>query len=455
MAYDVLRAVQRDDAYANLLLPTRLRDAGMHGPDAALATELTYGTLRMLGYYDAVIEVAAGRSTDDIDAPVLDVLRLGAHQLLDMRLATHAAVHETVELTREIGARGASGFVNAVLRTMTRTDADAWPDVASKGMTGEDRLSVRTSHPAWIVRAIRESLEAEGRGDELEAALEADNASPTVSLAVLPGFADRDDVVAGADGTLHEGELSPVALKLERGNPAMIPGVDRGHVRVQDEGSQLVALALAAAAPISAGERWLDLCAGPGGKTALLAAAAAPDATVEANEPVPARARLVRRSVEPLGLGVDVSELDGREIGRERPARYDRVLVDAPCTGLGALRRRPEARWRKTPADVAELTALQEDLLDAAVAALVPGGVVAYVTCSPHLAETTSIVRRAVRRRGLEVLDAARVVADVCSTPGVDLPERSLEGGSTVQLWPHRYGTDAMFLALLRRPARS
>ncbi|RZI93766.1 MAG: rRNA small subunit methyltransferase B, partial [Microbacterium sp.] len=212
----------------------------------------------------------------------------------------------------------------------------------------------------------------------------------------------------------------------------------------------LAALALSRATPSAAGETWLDLCAGPGGKTAVLAAEALErSARLEANEVSPARAGLVRDSVSGVPTEVPVSEEDGRT--RAGRGRYDRILVDAPCTGLGALRRRPEARWRKTAADVPELAALQRELLGAAVGALKPGGVVAYVTCSPHLAETAAVVAEARRAFGdeIEELDARAVVAAV-STSDIDLatPE---DGSGRAQLWPHRHGTDAMSISLLRR----
>jgi len=218
---------------------------------------------------------------------------------------------------------------------------------------------------------------------------------------------------------------------------------------VQDEGSQLVALALTRV-PLddqpADGRRWLDLCAGPGGKSALLGGLVALEGgTLDAVEPAEHRAELVRRAVD--GLPVTVHVADGREAPLP-DAAFDRVLVDAPCTGLGALRRRPEARWRRRPEDVAELSRLQRELLTAALRHARPGGVVAYVTCSPHLAETAGVVAAVTRRRGraAEVVEVEQLDARPF-LPGVP----DLGPGPGVQLWPHRHGTDAMFLALLRR----
>ncbi|UWF76550.1 rRNA small subunit methyltransferase B [Microbacterium neungamense] len=443
VAYDVLRAVSDSDAYANLLLPALIDEAGLDAQDAGLATELTYGTLRRRGTYDAIIAAAAGRPASDIDPAVLDALRLGAHQLLATRVAGHAAVNESVNLAAAQG-RGAAGFANAVLRRISRDAPEHWQQVVeSSARSDDERLALRTAHPVWVIRALRRALAAEDRADELDALLEADNASPEATLAALPGLAEPGE---------PRRPYAPTAFGSPGGDPRAVVLTSQGAVRVQDEGSQLVALALAAAAPVRAGERWLDLCAGPGGKTALLAAEALRHgARLEANEVVPARAGLVRQALRPLPVDVPVHEEDGRMLAARHPGAFDRILVDAPCTGLGALRRRPEARWRKTPADVPELVALQTGLLDAALDALAPGGIVAYATCSPHLAETTGVVADVLRgRTDVTELDARAVVAGLARSP-IDLAS---DGTGRVQLWPHRHGTDAMFLALLRRDGR-
>lgn len=443
IALEVITAVRESEAYANLLLPVKLDRAKLSTQDAALATELTYGTLRRQGYYDAVIALAADRPVTEIDPPLLDVLRLGAHQLLSMRVAAHAAVDESVSLARQVGSGSGSGFVNGVLRTITRTDADRWHErVMERAGTGDDRLALEYSHPVWVVRAFRRSLAAEGREHELEELLAADNVAPRVNLAALPGLSEPDELAPAVRSA-----YSPLGAESDGGDPAGIELVRSGRARVQDEGSQLAALALSRARPVTTGELWLDLCAGPGGKTAVLGAeAAVGGATVLANEVVPARAELVRKAVAALPHPPEVVVSDGTDIGSRHPQRYDRILLDAPCTGLGALRRRPEARWRKSPKDVAALTTLQSALLSSALDALKPGGVLAYVTCSPHLAETRAVVDAVVSRSGGAVskIDTAAVLAGVTREP-LEL------GGSSgpVQLWPHRHGTDAMFICLL------
>jgi 16S rRNA (cytosine967-C5)-methyltransferase len=447
----VLREVGGSDAYANLVLPPLLRHRGITGRDAGFATELAYGALRMQGRYDAMIAQAASRPATAIDAPVLDVLRLGVHQLQAMRVPPHAAVSETVALARARVGAGPAQFVNAVLRTIAATPSEVWLErvADAAGLDPLARLAAVHSHPQWIARALRQALAAHGRDpEEIEALLRAHNDAAAVTLAVRPGLVDRETIVAGVRGA-RRGRWTPTAVVLAGGgDPSSLAELRQGRIGVQDEGSQLVALALAEVGLDGPDVRWLDLCAGPGGKSALLGGlAAVRGAHLVSVEIAPHRALLVERAVVALPAGtVDVRCADGRDVGRDEPAAYDRVLLDAPCTGLGALRRRPEARWRRTPGDLTGLTSLQGELLDSALDAVRPGGVVAYVTCSPHVAETCLVVADTLRRRGdVVLLDAVDVVR------GIAGPRIPLGAGPAVQLWPHVHGTDAMHLALLRR----
>ncbi|RPF21604.1 RsmB/NOP family class I SAM-dependent RNA methyltransferase [Myceligenerans xiligouense] len=473
-AFDVLREVDESDAYANLVLPPLLADRRIRGRDAGFATELTYGTLRMRGRYDAVLADCVDRPLTELDAGVLDVLRLGAHQLLGMRVPAHAAVSETVALARANVGAGPAQFVNAVLRRVSEASLDEWLARIEAGapdaLTG---LAAVESHPLWVVRSLREALAGHGRDPgEIGDLLAADNAPPRVTLVARPGLVDVSDDGAWHDADLVPGRWAPTALVLDGSDPGGVPAVRDGRAGVQDEGSQLVTLALAGVtldgASSDAGqelstsrpERWLDLCAGPGGKAALLAALAARQgATLVANEVQPHRARLVERALDavPEGVVEEVRTGDGREVGTDEPGAYDRVLVDAPCTGLGALRRRPESRWRRTPADLATLTGLQRELLASALDAVRPGGVVAYVTCSPVLAETQLVVTDVLRKRDdVERLDTPWAVRSVLRRgPDGTTPDLPLPAGAAarddVQLWPHVHGTDAMHLTLLRK----
>jgi 16S rRNA (cytosine967-C5)-methyltransferase len=438
-ALDTLRAVRHRDAYANLLLPQLLRERRITGRDAALATELAYGACRLQGLLDQVLAACVDRPLSKVEPELLDALRLGAYQLLRTRIPAHAAVDSTVDLVRAEQGTRVAGFVNAVLRKVSEHDEAAWvaelapdPEQDPVGYQG-----VRTAHPRWVARAFADAL-----GDtqtELAAALAADNERPVVHLVARPGEVSSDELAAMTGGDVAP--YSPYGVRLEAGagDPADLDPVRERLAAVQDEGSQLCALALTRVPVDGPDLRWLDLCAGPGGKAALLGALAGiAGGTVDAVEKAPHRAKLVEHATD--GLPVTVHVADGRDAGLE-PGSYDRVLVDAPCTGLGALRRRPEARWRRQPSDVGDLTRLQRDLLVAAVRLTRPGGVVAYVVCSPHLAETVGVVSDVVRRTGVTPVDATGLFPDV--------PD--LGAGPYVQLWPHRHGTDAMFCALLRK----
>jgi 16S rRNA (cytosine967-C5)-methyltransferase len=463
VAFEALQAVHEEDAYANLVLPRLLRKHRLHGRDAGFTTELVYGTLRAQGRLDAVIARCVDRDLEEVEVAVLDVLRLGAHQLLDMEVAPHAATSETVALTRARVGAGAAGLVNAVMRRIGEHSAEEWleivapadPDASADAQL--ERLAILHSHPLWMVRALRDALAGHGRDrSEIEALLESQNRAPSVSLVMRPGLTDSEELAAAGAGPAH---LSLFGASWPGGDPGGVDAVRVGRAAVQDEGSQLMGLALGLGVEdllrTDGGEdhHWLDLCAGPGGKTALLAGlSVSADADLLATELQPHRTELVEKAVAMLveaGAEVECRTADGTAIGTELPDRFSRVLADVPCTGMGALRRRPEARWRRTPADVGQLARLQRELLTSAIAATAPGGVLAYVTCSPHLAETLLVVGDVMRRHPeLEQLDARPAVRAGLLPAAQDT---DLGAGPTVQLWPHVHGTDAMFLALLRK----
>jgi 16S rRNA (cytosine967-C5)-methyltransferase len=433
-AYDLMRAVDDRDAYANLLMPSLLRQRGITGRDAALATELAYGTLRGLGTYDEIIAACSDRPPEKVDPPLLDAIRLGVHQLLKTRVPPHAAVSATIDLVRLRVGVGPSRFANAILRKVASRTLDEWLTIVAPPL-GQDpvgNLSVTYSHPRWIVEALRDALG--GDTEETAVLLAADNERPRVALVARPGRCSLDELIAER---AEPAAYSPYGAYLLEGDPGAIRAVGESRAAVQDEGSQLVALALTRV-PLEHDSRWLDMCAGPGGKAGLLDALAVQQGKrLLAGDSQYHRARLVWGTTrEAKVIVADATQ------PAWRAGVFDRVMLDAPCTGLGALRRRPEARWRRDPRDIPQLSALQRRLLTTALASVRPGGVVSYVTCSPHLAETRVVVEDVLKGRSdVEVLDAREFLPEV----------PSLGDGPYAQLWPHRHGTDAMFLALLRR----
>ncbi len=440
VAYDSLLAVEKQDAYLNLVLPKALAKARLSNVDAAFATELAYGTARWQGFYDWVIEEATGRETSYIDVDALVIIRIGAHQLLELSTPAHAAIFEMVNLAKKRLKASVIGFINAALRRISERNRKEWiGKLHNSGLNNEAILSIEFSHPLWVTRALKMALQSEGASDELISTLISDNEAPKVSLVALPGKSLTTEAVLSREGS------SPIGYVLNHGDPSKLTGVATGAMRVQDQGSQLAALALGEFDPQQSGEKWLDLCAGPGGKAVLLAALARQNsAELTTNEVSEHRAALVATALRHSGFTAKQLSLDGRQLPSN--VQYDRILLDAPCTGLGALRRRPESRWRKNPEDLKNLAALQRELIESAWGALSPGGVLAYVTCSPHPTETTAQVEWLLRTfTDSELLNATEVLQKI--NPLLNLnPKRK-----TVQLWPHRNDTDAMFIAIVRK----
>lgn len=434
-AWELVQAVWRDGAYANIAWPEILGRGQLSNADRAFATELAYGTLRKWGLWGQIVESAGGRRDDTLDPGVWWVLLLGTHQLLALQTPAHAAVNESVELAKETGFRSATGLVNAILRKVAARSEEQWVEVLSASTSDPlQRSALRGAHPVWVTSLLHDALERESAGAELDALLQAHNTPARVTLAVLRGDPDGETT-----------PFSPLGSYVS-GAPGDDPRVREGTARVQDEGSQLAALVAAEGFGVPADARVVDACAGPGGKTAVLATRFTGVVALEQHHH---RAKLVRQAVAGVSQDVDVRQADALEYFADHPGEADLVLLDAPCLGLGALRRRPEARWTKSAADLEGLVQTQRGLLAAAVTGLRPGGVVVYVTCSPVVAETTEQVDWLLQHhREMEAIDTGPVLDAVARTP---VPHSRV--GTAVQLWPHRHGTDAMFIQALRRQA--
>ena len=429
LAFDLLTEVNRNEGYSNLLLPQALNASKLEDRDRSLVTELLYGTIRMQGKHDWVLSQISDRPWSEVDPGIIDICRLGVHQIHEMRIPDHAAVAATVEVARKRIGESKSSFVNALLRSVTRKSIEDWFSPLEAIIDPVERFSIQYSHPEWIVSAYFDLLKD---WDEVEAALKINNEPATPTLVSWPGFSTQQDLIdIGGEPT----DFSPYGVHW-KGNPGSLDLIKARKIGVQDEGSQLVAEVFAKAAD---GASWLDLCAGPGGKAALLSSIARQrDIRFTANEISAARAVLVSQVVH----GDRVLVSDGRSIGASSE-KFDAILIDAPCTGLGALRRRPEVRWRRTLQDLRALTQLQRELVDSAIHALKPGGVLGYATCSPHLAET-SIQIADIKKKHSEV---QQIDVDQFLPPTLHGATRD----GAMSLWTHKHGTDAMYLALFRK----
>lgn len=431
LAFDLISEVNRNDGYSNLLLPQALTASNLEERDRNLVTELVYGTIRMQGKHDWVLSQISDRPWSEVDAGIVDVARMGVHQIHEMRIPDHAAVAATVEVARKRVGESKASFVNALLRSVTRKPMLEWFAPLADIKDPIERMAIQYSHPEWIISAYYDLLKD---WEQVESALAINNVPALPTLVSWPGYSTQDELIAlGAEPTKY----SELGARW-KGNPGSLELIRHRLAGVQDEGSQLVATVFAS---FAGGKKWLDLCAGPGGKAALLAAIAR-ERSIEftANEISVPRAELVKRVVH----GARVWVGDGRDIASHNE-KFDAILIDAPCTGLGALRRRPEVRWRRNLQDLRELTALQRELIESAISILEPGAVLGYATCSPHLAETTVHVIDILKKHPeLELLDVTS-----------KLPNELEDGvrGGAMSLWTHRHGTDAMFLAVFAKRA--
>ena len=429
LAFDLLTEVNRNEGYSNLLLPQALNASKLEERDRSLVTELLYGTIRMQGKHDWVLAQISDRPWSEVDPGIVDICRLGVHQIHEMRIPDHAAVAATVEVARKRIGESKASFVNALLRSVTRKSMEDWFSPLESITDPVELLAIQYSHPEWIVSAYYDLLKS---WEEVEAALKINNEAATPTLVSWPGNSTQQDLIdVGGAPT----QFSPYGAHW-KGNPGALDLIKSRKIGVQDEGSQLVAEVFA---KVARGSSWLDLCAGPGGKAALLSSIARTRGiTFTANEISAARAELVSQVVH----GDRVLVSDGRAIGL-LTEKFDAILIDAPCTGLGALRRRPEVRWRRTLQDLRALTQLQRELVESAIQALEPGGVLGYATCSPHLAETS-----------IQIADIKKHHPDLQLIPIDEYLPANLDGATrdgAMSLWTHKHGTDAMYLALFRK----
>ena len=420
VAFAVVRRVTDEGAYSNLALRRTLERARLSDRDAAFATELSYGTLRRLVPIDRILEPLLERPLELAPKEPRAALRLGAYQLRYLRVPPHAAVSETVSLVD----RRHRGFVNAVLRRLTST-----PPADVRG-SSDEAVSIRTGLSAWAVRELRRILPDDR---EMETAAAALGDRGPVAIRVNTCRASIEEIeraLSGAGVETARGTVHPGSLLLDSGDPASLPGFADGAFAVQDQASSFVVGAL----DVVPGHRILDVCAAPGGKTGHLSCLAGDTGELVAADASPGRLPLVRAGLERLGGSARLLVQDGR-----RPAVrgwFDRILVDAPCSGIGSARRRPELLWRARKDELSGLARLQVGIATAAADLLAPGGRLVYSVCTFPRAETDAACDALLRR------------APALEPITVDGPDGPAE---RVRLWPHRHACDAMFVAGFRR----
>lgn len=415
VALEVIRRVTDEGAYSTIVVPGALRRSRLDERDRAFATDLAFGTIRHLLSIDWALDRVATRPVARMTPGARTVLRLGAYQVLFTDVAEHAAVGETVGLARD----RERGFVNAVLRRLA-AEPPAWP-------SGDDdaAMAVRTSMAPWAIRELTRLLP----GDEVEAAAAAHASRAPLSVRVNRARIDDagfEDALRDVGSEPRRSSLDASCFSIAGGDPAALPGYDEGWFAVQDQASAFVVRSL----DPRPGDRVLDACAAPGGKATYAATLTGDDGFVVAADAHAGRVGLIRRGADRLGVHPLVLAQDATAPALR--GRFERILVDAPCSGLGSARRRPELLWRNRKDELSKLARMQVAIVSSVADLLEPGGRLIYSVCTFPRAETDAAADAIVRHR-----------PDLVPTP-IEGPDGH---ASRVRLWPHRHGSDGMFVA--------
>ena len=424
VAWKILRRVNRDAAWTGPAVDAALRDSGLDARDRAFAANLAFSTLRWRGTVDWALRQVVRRPLEEVEPGLLDVLRLGAWQLLYGQVPDRAAVSTAADVGRAVLPARTVGFINGVLRGLARRRASLpWPDAESTA-----GRALRLGYPEWVVVAATERF-----GADADRELEAGNRPPELTVRVSRPDPELRAELTAAGATVADGRLATEALRLDGISPGAVTAGFGDRLVIQDEASMVVGRTVAAV--LDRGVAVLDACAAPGGKSTHLAELGL---AVTAADRHPGRLRQAAELADRLSLPLAVVVADGTR-PPWRPGTFPGVLLDAPCSGLGVVRRRPELRWRRTAADIAELAALQDRLLAASAGCVAPGGALVYSVCTWTRQETVDVIERFLERTPAFVLEA--VPGDLAgATPGPGL-----------QLGSAAHGSDGMFIAVLRR----
>jgi 16S rRNA (cytosine967-C5)-methyltransferase len=440
LASEILFKVDTRKSYADVLLDHSLKAAALSDRDRALLTELAYGTLRWRGKIDARLNLYLRNSLQDTDPFIRNLLRVAFYQLVFLdKIPDYAAVNEAVDLAKVYGGDKVAGFVNAVLRSFLREKDTAVEPQPSNNW--QATLAIEHSHPQWLVKKW---LDYFGH-DETVALIKANNEMAPLVLRVNSCKSSRDALLAllsKSDVSAVATRWSPVGLWVKSRSPVgQLPGFREGLFQVQGEASQLVSYLLSP----QKGERILDACAAPGGKTSHIAELMADTGELIALDKSEKGIEKIRENVARLRLAsVYAAKSDAsHQLPEKLRSPYDRILVDAPCSGLGTLRAHPEIKWHRNETDIKRLSDLQERIIDRIVHYLKPSGVLVYSTCTLNKDENENIIEHFLERHREFVLDDAASYLPV--------EARSLVCGSYYVALPHRHNTDGFFAARMRK----
>lgn len=438
---NVLTLVEQEGAYSNLLLNTALQKASLEKGDAGLATELVYGTISRLNTLDYYLDRFVKKGTAKLQPWVRALLRLSLYQIVYLdRIPDHAVVSEAVNLAKRRGHQGISGMVNGVLRNILRQKDEL---VIPDNLPAAERISLRHSHPRWLVERWIEQY-----GEDIaEAICKANNEPPAVSVRVNTTMISRDAMLEEMKSRGFEAvpsELSPYGIIVKNGgNMAHTEWYRDGMISIQDESSMLVAEVVAP----EPGMRVLDCCAAPGGKTAHMGEIMNDEGSIIANDLHSHKQKLIAEQAARLGLD-SITTITGDALDLAKTyesASFDRILLDAPCSGLGVIRRKPDLKWVKTPEDIGEIISLQRELLQSVSSLVKPGGVLVYSTCTIEPGENEGTVAAFLADNpNFEVAD------DEAGTMN-RISRNALAKGGGAQILPQHFHSDGFYMVRLRR----
>jgi 16S rRNA (cytosine967-C5)-methyltransferase len=437
-AFLVVDRVLREQAYLHLLLRSSLARSQLSEQDKAFVTELAMGTVRMCKKLDHVISHFVDRPLEEIDQRALNLIRLGTYQLWEMHIPSHAAVYETVEIAKRLLGKGLASYVNAVLRSLSgETQRVKWPPREEL----MDFLSVVHSHPVWLVEYLIEHF-----GEErAEAICRSNNRRAPLSIRVNTmrhTVEEYADWLRNNEGNFTQSVFIPEGLtQVHMPGWLLLQEWEKGEFVVQDESSMLVSYIL----DPQPGEFIIDACSAPGGKTSHIAQLCGDRSEILAVDNQQKRIRSLERMVKNLGLhSVRLTLGDARELPEIAGRKADRVLVDAPCSGLGTLRRRPDIKWKRQREDIYQLASIQQEILDAAAAVLRKGGILVYSVCTITREETVEVIDRFLRAH-----DDFTLEEPLKFCPG-EIPQPQ-EYPGFLFVFPDLHMIDGMFVARLKK----
>lgn len=440
VALDMLLQIEKNQAYSNLLLNQTVKRSKLDQRDVGLLTEIVYGTIQRRDTLDFYLQPFIKKGVSSLDVWVKILLRLSVYQIVYLdRVPDRAIVHEAVQIAKKKGHKGISGMVNGVLRSILRQGLPTFDQVKDE----TKRLALETSFPLWIVKRWVEQYGL----DETKAMCETSLTPPSVTVRVnrVKGTVTEAIERLTEEGLIvKRGELSPDAIVIEKGNVFETRAYNQGYVTAQDESSMLVGQAV----DVQPGMSVLDACAAPGGKSTHLAEQMNDEGTVLSFDLHEHKVKLIRQQAERLNLkSIQAEALDARKIDQRLPGlQFDRVLIDAPCSGFGVIRRKPDIKWTKSEQDILAIHVIQQDILDAVAPFVKPGGTLTYSTCTVDKEENEESVRAFLTNHEDFELD---------STLEDRLPEKLVQSGryqtGMVTILPQDFQTDGFFIASLRK----